>query len=540
MLSSRTQTGTNMMEIAMWNEGRRVGRVERDPRAKDAQSRVGLVPLDPPYASLRSGRFVEACLALAAALVLTGGPAANGQEAEQQGEQEMNIAGPRELLRMYGIDREQFDKSVDGQPTSKDENTLLLKLLFRLRDFRPIDIERWAHPVLDPAELVKDPDPARGEFFHLVGRVSAIEALELTGERADRFEMKTYYRCEFILEKDQSTAVVFAQTIPDAWQAGAEVDQRASAWGMFLKISDEAAGSRRPIFAAGRIAWHPATPLGELGMDVGLLDDLTDRRHLGAEEREAFYQMLAATGRAKPGQLHREAQEVLREAGKQYKRKEGGGFSVVPLFNRAKQQRGRLFELTGTARRVLRIRVDNPEIVSRFGIDHYYEMAVYTDDSQDNPIIFCVRRLPKGMPTGDDARYGEYVRVAGFFFKTWGYGAQRPVELPEAQKKNVVQRQLAPLLIGREPHWYRQEPPARSTMAGAIGGLLFVLVLLGIWLALWRYSRGDRRFRDETMAKALAPEPGEPVSLDDIGLRADGTPDFSRLEERADEDRGAE
>jgi hypothetical protein len=288
------------------------------------------------------------------------------------------------------------------------------------------------------------------------------------------------------------------------------------------------------------IGWHPATPLGELGMDVGLLDDLTDKRHIAAEESEAFYQMLAAVGRAKPGQLHREAQAILRDAGEDYVRKDGKGFSVVPLFNRAAKQRGRLFELAGTARRVVRIRVSDPDIIARFGIDHYYEMAVYTDDSQNNPIMFCVRQLPKGMPIGDSAQFGEYVRVAGFFFKTWGYGAQRPVEMPEEMREHTVQRQLAPLLIGREPVWYPTEKPADNTVANAIGGALFVLVLLGIWIALWRYSRGDKKFREMTIAKTLAPESGEKISLDDLGIQADGTPDFSRLEQPPEEGEDAE
>ena len=30
---------------------------------------------------------------------------------------------------------------------------------------------------------------------------------------------------------------------------------------------------------------------------------------------------------------------------------------------------------------------------------------------------------------------------------------------------------------------------------GAVAGAAFLLVLLGVWLAAWRYGRGDRRFR---------------------------------------------
>ena len=46
-------------------------------------------------------------------------------------------------------------------------------------------------------------------------------------------------------------------------------------------------------------------------------------------------------------------------------------------------------------------------------------MEVFTEDSQNRPLVFCVRELPPGMPTGGDLR--EPIRVAGFFFKSWRY-----------------------------------------------------------------------------------------------------------------------
>ena len=82
-------------------------------------------------------------------------------------------------------------------------------------------------------------------------------------------------------------------------------------------------------------------------------------------ERECFYQMLAAVGRAKPGQLLREAEELLDTASDERRRADDEAFSVVPLFNDVPGQRGRLVVLSGVARRVERIRVEDPDIRRR-------------------------------------------------------------------------------------------------------------------------------------------------------------------------------
>ena len=243
--------------------------------------------------------------------------------------------------------------------------------------------------------------------------------------------------------------------------------------------------------------------LRRLGMDVGLLDDLVDRKGLTGADREAFYQMLAAMAQAEPGTLRREAKRRLPTVAAELKRtdKEGNEYySVVPLFNQPASQRGRLVALRGTARRVVRIGVGDEDIRERFGIDHYYTIYLFPEDAQHNPVVFGVRELPPGMPTGDGPEYGEYCEVAGFFFKSWAYRAPSAARGPDAPG-GVHRVQFAPLLIGRQPVWFPRQPPARNALFGAIAGGLFVVVLLGIWLALWASSRADRRFYDRTLAK---------------------------------------
>ncbi len=196
---------------------------------------------------------------------------------------------------------------------------------------------------------------------------------------------------------------------------------------MFVKVGEKADGGASLVFAAPRLAWYPDDLLGRLGMDVGLLGGAEDPKSSGLDtpaEREAFYQMLAAVGRAAPAELQRAAEKDLSQTPKKWLWTNPQGerqYSVVPLFNDPATQRGRLVELSGTARRIEEIRVTDPDLVTRFGIDHYYQVSLFTDDSQGNPVTFCLRQLPEGMPYGNLPRYGEAVRIAGFFFTTWSY-----------------------------------------------------------------------------------------------------------------------
>ncbi|MHC4180017.1 MAG: hypothetical protein ACYSWU_21140, partial [Planctomycetota bacterium] len=413
------------------------------------------------------------------------------------------------------------------------------------RDFRRPDVEQWVRDGLDLARLVKDPDADRGQLFLLSGRVTRVERRQPPPEAAERLESKQYYRCELALDDRQQRAVVFAADVPKRWQVGKPIDERAGAFGLFLKFAGKDPARPLPVFVTRHVAWYPPTPLGKLGMDVGLLDSVVDRTALGrprhldqpqevlraGREREAFYALLAAAGRAKPGQLLREAGRQLQQGDGELVRTDQHGdqyFSVEPLFLDAPNQHGRLVSLSGRARRVVRIDVEDADIVDHFRIDHYYEISLFTDDSQNNPLIFCVRELPPGMPTGDGPEYGERVRVAGFFFKLWSYPIPDSDLLPEIQRGRGTPRQPAPLLIGRRPVWYPQEPAATSHVAEAVAAGLFVLALFGVWIALWRSGRSDRRFHDQTVAKAHAVDPG--VSLNEIGLNVDSAVDFSGLE----------
>jgi len=435
----------------------------------------------------------------------------------------------RQWLRTLEIDGIHY--LADGRPirdeeATFDESETLLSVLYHVNRRPPMRVDQWADDELNLAEIEANPPAHRGEFYWLRGRLTRIEVRRPVDVMAQRLELDQYYRCTILLD-DGRPIVVYAWTVPEVWQAGGDFEGRVGAKGLFLKLGAPGGQPPRevPIFVASRIAWYPQTLLGELGMDVGLFDDVLDRRDLLEEDHECFYQLLSAVGRAEPGRLLREASQRFRDAPKDLKRPDGRGFSVVPLFNDAQQQRGRLVALTGMARSVVKIRVDDEDIRARFGIDHYYNVFLTTDDSQTNPLVFCIRELPEGMPLVSDPGSAERVEVAGFFLKTWSY----PVETEDEKTGETVYRgQLAPLLIGRDMVWLKDTSSQTNVMAGAIAGGLFVLAMLGVWIALWQYGRGDRAFRERTIAKTLSGDSG--ISLSEVGFNADGTPDFSRLE----------
>lgn len=404
----------------------------------------------------------------------------------------------RRLLEMAGIDAAHWDVLANRQAWSRSEDELLHKVMFRLEQFSPSQIHRWAVHPIDVAALARSPETAQGEFFRLDGVVTSVDVLEPTPDMAARFELTHYYRVDFLLGNGQppQRAIVFTRVVPQAWRAGGRVDQPAAATAMFLKIADADPARPVPIFAAPRIAWYPDTLLGQLGMDVGLLDDVVDRAALGPADRPCFYAMLEAVGRAAPGQLMAAADAELQRDGKTQS-------SVVPLFNDPAGQRGRLVALEGTVRRAARIAVDEPELRKQFGIDHYYELYLFTDDSQGNPVVFCVRELPDGMPLGDGRDYAESIRVAGFFLKSWAY--RSAAADTEGAKPN--ERQLAPLLVGRKPVWRPATRPADNRPMAALAGGAVVLVLLTLWFVLWKVDRGDRRFKKHVLDKHHIKEP---------------------------------
>ncbi len=247
-------------------------------------------------------------------------------------------------------------------------------------------------------------------------------------------------------------------------------------------------------------------------MDYGLFDDFDPEEAVGqdgsqvkAKPRrgvnamrlssrtgECFYQMLAAVRRAKPGELLQKAKASLKEKGKP-------SFSVVPLFNEPDKHRGELVVLSGTGRQVIPVRVPEEDLQARFGVHEYYQLTLFAEDSQGNPLVFIVPQLPKGMPLPEDRSYAEHVTVAGFLFNTWAYRRD------SGASEGSVHWQLAPLLFGQEPVWHPRPVRSTNVVAGVVFGVLMIfLVARRHLVALWTLpTRGDKEFREKVLVKTV-------------------------------------
>jgi len=498
------------------------------------------------------------------------------------------------ILQRAGIDQEHLHRLVDGRPLAEADLPMILKLLY---DFRRLDVaftDRWSKDEVPWHDLLRDPGAYRGQMFNLTGRVAGISEARTPAEWIDQFELDRHYRCEMRLGDGPPTVMVLTPRIPRVWPVDRPLRERVGAAAMFVKLAGTDPGEPRPVFVARRLAWYPdrvaprwgvnfgKTVLADLGMDIGLWDDVDNRKPLTARDREPFFQALWAVGQAGTRQLVRLARRDLAARAPQWQtsarqlvdrlaklrrqqqhlpgghekqkqlgvqvelavknlaqvrrsldRGRKGAHSVVPLFNEPDRQFGQLVVLEGTARRAVKIHVGSAQtrpgmhdVWQRFGFDHYYEIDLFTDDSQNNPIVFCVRHLPAGMPAGTNIC--EPVRIAGFYFKSWAYAAAPdPTSGGLAAAADQERWQLAPLLIGREPIWMRPVPAGNRSHAGLLAGGLFVVTLLGVWLGLWKYARGDRRF--DQRARALRQTADAKVSLDELGRAALSEPDFGQL-----------
>ncbi len=407
-----------------------------------------------------------------------------------------------------GIDFQPIVEEKNQADLEKNQIETLLKIWYRLDRFPLEEISRLAHSPEEFSKAMADPKKYAGDFFQLQGTVDSVTPIELPENLSERFKKRFVYQVSLIVEEkaEDGTSqtvpcVLYSATVPKAWVGKKKLNEPAGAEAVFLMVDRKKSDEPIPVLAAARVGWYPANSfLGRLGFDVGLLETIRDQRPVDRAEREAFYQLLAAVGRAQPGALIEIAKKRLQDQEKQTD-------TVEPLFNRPADVRGRPVLLRGTVRRAVRVRVDDPDIVKRFGIDHYYELYLFTPDSQGNPLVVCVRELPEGMPTGDGPNYRETIEVAAIFLKSWRYRSRgEATEAFSVETESRPKARLAPLLIGREPVWI----PTVSATSGssAIGIVAAILVVGGIgllWFWLARASKADEAIRRRRRSKPEGP-----------------------------------
>lgn len=453
-----------------------------------------------------------------------------------------------DILALAGWDTERLARLRDGNEFTEPQRLETLALLRRLHTFDRASLEQWTKT--SSASPIQDRKKANSsQLVRLRGRVVSVVEKSVPPSIVDRLEMKSYYECELLQGEQAGSVVIWAAQVPRAWLAMSEINQPAMATALFVREMPEASRSARALFVASRLEWYPElvdepyVSLGQSilaahGMDIGLLDEIVNHQPVKGAEREAFYQVLSVAGKIDADRLARLARRGLSTFAKSFqsdreskqlqqrlmaKEVESlaakGRFSVAPLFNEPDAQVGRLFMFDGVARRVTRINVgvgddgvSVSDVYHRFGIDHYYEIELFTSDSQNRPLVFCVRELPEGFPM--HGRIDQPVRLAGFFFKSWRYHTHEPL----AAEKGITapgssgRPSISPLLIGRAPIVLPPTTAGDSRITTYVGT---GIVLSGIFVALatlWRWRRSDRQFFDRHLAPSFVLPAGE--SLD--------------------------
>ena len=304
--------------------------------------------------------------------------------------------------------------------------------------------------------------------------------------------------------------------------------------------------------------------LGSLGMDVALWDDVRQPSQFSSKDNEAFYQLFRAVDRVTNQDLEQAARTNLQHlagvwrrqydeglkqlksraenktkanqvdkaaskssgsnrkdkltrnvalARNSYDAAQQGRYPIVRLFNLPRTEIGQLVLIEGIARRAVKVRTDDQladggsYVERRFGLDHYWEINLFTRDSKDNPVTFCARELPAGFPTGDDIN--EPVRVVGFFFKSWAYRRQRTateqasavesVEESGRESKSQNMSQLAPVIVGKQPIWLTPVRVQSNPAWGLLGAGLFALLLAVIAIWVWRNNIRDTQFERDVL-----------------------------------------
>lgn len=410
------------------------------------------------------------------------------------------------VLDAAGISIEQLATlATTDRPWTDAQQKIAGEVVHLLRNYDAEQLDRWTVGW----EQVNGQDGRAGALTSITGTVSAWE------QRGE----SNYLLLE---TKDSQAIVLFARQLPRAW-GDAEEDSRPSGEVRARAVLTgylDGQGEGRPVLLADRIEWRPtgdAPPgwnaLAKAGFDVSLLDEIRHHRPLATDpsgrEAEAFYGMLRAAAqydvrdlaestrrgfpariadwKAKAASLELQGDPSQRGravAEAAVRRAELGLSSVAPLFLAPDAEAGRLVLIEGTARRAVPISLDEGE--ATVDGDRYYELEVFTPDSQSLPVVCCVTGLPAGFPIGDAIR--QRVRVSGFFFKMWQYRSRESVEAGESKA-------YAPIVIGPPPIWLQQAPRTKSSWLGAVLGMAFLIALAAISWTLYRQSVRDRKAR---------------------------------------------
>lgn len=414
-------------------------------------------------------------------------------------------AEPRRVLAALDIGESELHFFRDGETVQYDSQGTLLRLLYRVPGFSVDQWHDWQAWQPDWEQIAQHSTRFRGAVCRLAGIVANVTQEKVPEDLRESFPFDTFYRVD--LRADDATLywTAFVQQIPAEWQKRLErgelVHERAAISGVYLHLGDMHAGRPSYVFVGDRAEWYPNGAddtivvdddivwLAEKGVDASQLLQVSDRSRMSKAEREVFYQLLAAVDRSSDVEMSKIS-------------------TVDPKVSdllAVGEHRGRLFTLSGRARRAVKVGITDESIRRRFGIEHYYEVDVFVDSdvvvrfaSKDSktasekvfdpyPFVFCVRELPPGMPIGESI-YAN-VSVNGVYFKQWAYRSEYLSDVAQGKGDAL---QFSPLLIGKTVIWHPDRDRDSLWGTGLVVTLFGGVAMMIGWMS-WRFVREDRR-----------------------------------------------
>jgi hypothetical protein len=379
-------------------------------------------------------------------------------------------AGPslRDYLRACGIADNDFARFSDDRQMADEELDVVRRIAMRLRDCPAGALRRMTSQQTAPSVSKYQ----RGQVLRLLGRLESVE------QAAD-----SLWRCTLTSETLPHRAIVYVgqvASLPISPQIGNLPQETIAVDAMFVKYVPGVRDQTVPVVVAGRLQRRAAGPLGELDFDTELFDGIRDNEPLAATDSAVFYRLLELSKTADPARLRHEASALDSSA-------------AADLFRDPAAARGRHFHVSGIARRVIRVPIDDPIAAAHVGSDHYFEIDILTDALQGNPLTFCTLELPPGLPLGGPPNYGQPIEATGFFLKTWQYPTPLTAAERAARPDALRALQNAPLLVGPAPRWLPAPAAKDDSLGWGFAGIL-ALAMTGLGLLLWSLRQSDLEF----------------------------------------------
>ncbi|TWU27818.1 hypothetical protein [Bythopirellula polymerisocia] len=409
----------------------------------------------------------------------------------------------RDVLELIGLGPAVL-QTISAKADLTDADWHILAPLFaRLTQHKAADLARWTLPAADLASA------SVGDLFKVSGTALECESIPIPVEFAPLLGVSEIYRCRLQAKNSQSVTL-FTPEIPKSWLGKSKMLEPVVCRAVLLRDIDQS-----KIMATNRLSWFPESGVGsgklllsQHGMDASLWDAVAQRGEFASpessREAEAFFSALAALDAVAADQLSAQvsahfdclaktppvADEITEKkiAATIAEQAQHGLSSVVPLFLAPEGQVGELVRLEGIARRAVRIveqaELEDGNLNERFD---YYELELFTRDSQNLPVIGCVTQLPAGFPLGDEIR--EQVRLEGVFFKSWRYRSRKLVDSNGETSRQ--QQRYTPVVLAGNVTWI-QSVSDRSSWWGPIAGIGFLIILAVAWASFFAHWRNDR------------------------------------------------